>query len=481
LLDTIVKQGAVDIWNGLIDQSGAIHKRPGLVLHQTPGISTGMKGIFWWEAKRRWVLVGDGNTYATDNLIVGFVKQNDDGNKLAGGYSQFADTGEWLYICSETGQLLAWDGNLAPTLDPDAAAPTDVCSIAFFKGRVYAVLRDTNRIWYTTAVASTDPGLRLTWEGYIDVRRSGDPVIAIQDMGPELIVFKKGSVESYYYDDSIESIRPVEGSMQEYGLQSPRGFNLFTGQLYFFCSDRGIYQIRNRQIVPVSQQFNSFLRTIPHADDARMFRVDHYLFLTFPTSDLTVVFDLDLGAWYRWSSFVRGTDREFIATCAATQPGDANLFVLGASDSQTYFLDYNQFTDNGEPIHFLFRSNHYDHGTSNRKMAVRLVAKVALDSPRLNTRGIGGIPVPPAPELPEATRCTAYSYTFSAVEGYTVGVTGLPAGLTWNAVTRTISGMVPCVAGTFPVGVYMIDSRGAHYRYTRNLIVNDFDPEITFV
>ena len=65
-------------------------------------------------------------------------------------------------------------------------------------------------------------------------------------------------------------------------------------------------------------------------------------------------------------------------------------------------------------------------------------------------------------------------------EGYTISVVGLPAGLTYDGTTRTISGIVSCQKGDFPIGVYMIDERGARYRFSRILTVNDFDITLTF-
>jgi hypothetical protein len=481
LLDTIVKQGSVELWNGFIDKTGAITKRPGLVLNQTPSVIRGITGLYWWESKRRYVLVGDGNVFSSLGSALNFAQVNSGLNTLQAGLNQFADSGEWLYICSTAGKVLGWNGSsVEPDIEPDPVAPVDVCSIAFFKGRLYAAVRDTNRIWYTQAVASTDPGLRLAWEGFIDVRRSGDPILAIQDMGAELIVFKRSSLESYYYDDSIESIRPVEGSLQGHGLDAPRAFKLIDEKLYFLTQNKQLAKIENRTVSILSQWVDSLFQAFRLTSDAYLVQSGKYLLVQFPTVDQTVVYDLDLGAWYRWSDFTFSKHKRLAISCSAYQPGMANHWMLGHENNSTYFLDPQSYWDDGTLIRFSVTSLHYDHGTSNRKLATRMVAKVAIDLPSLPLGAYRGIPVPDPPNPDPGIRCTAYTYTFPTYEGYVITATNLPAGLTYDTATQTISGTVPCQIGDFSIGVYATDERGARYRFTRTLTVADFTVTLTF-
>jgi len=475
LLDTIVKQGSVEIWNGYLDATGAIYKRPGLTLNQTiDTILFGVKGLYWWESKRRFVLIGDGNLFSAFSLVDNFVQISSGLDILQDGLVQFADTGEWLYVASTAGKLMTWNGADAPTLDPDPGAPTNVSSVVFFKGRVYAAVKGTNRIWYTNGIASTDPGLQLAWEGFIDVRRTGDPIIALQDKGADLVVFKNSTTETYYYDDTIESIRPVEGSLQEVGLMSSRAFKLISGILFFVTNKQQVAKIENQSIQVISAWMDSFLQGLTSTSDAYLVQVDKFLLVQFPTVDQTIVFDLQNQSWYRWSDFSQNKHRMFAVNCSTYQPGGASQWILGNANGTTYFLDPQSFTDDGTLIRFSVQSLHYDHNTHNKKLAIRMTAKVALDFP--------GKPVlkPLTPD--PVTRCSAYSFTFPDYEreGYTISVVGLPAGLTYDGTTRTISGIVPCQKGDFPIGVYMIDERGARYRFSRILTVNDFDITLTF-
>ena len=186
------------------------------------------------------------------------------------------------------------------------------------------------------------------------------------------------------------------------------------------------------------------------------------------------MFDLQNQSWYRWSDFSQNKHRMFAVNCSTYQPGGASQWILGNANGTTYFLDPQSFTDDGTLIRFSVQSLHYDHNTHNKKLAIRMTAKVALDFP--------GKPVlkPLTPD--PATRCSAYSFTFPDYEseGYTISVVGLPAGLTYNGTTQTISGFVPCQKGDFPIKVYMTDERGARYRFNRILTVNDFDITLTF-
>lgn len=480
LLDTIVPGGAVEIWNGLIDRTGAVHKRPGIVLNSLPDISRGVDGLFWWESKRRFVLIGDGHLFSAMSLADDFARQNPYTASLRDGICQFADTGEWLYVCSTEGPLMLWDGANQAFNETDAVAPNDVSTIAFFKGRVYANERDTNRLWYTSTVSLTDPAAKLTWEGYVDVRLTGDPIIGLQPVGSGLIIFKRSSMEVYYYDDALASIRPVDGSARMYGLDSSRGYLLHEDRVYFLTHDKRIVRTEAGAVAPLSTSMDSFLRTLERTDDAIVYRADQFLFFNFPTAQQTIVLDLDIGAWYRWSSFEDGRHRNFKCRCSTVEPGQPNSWVLGSSDSNTYFLDFNAVNDDGSPIKFVFQSGHNDLGTLQRKKVTRMVAKVALDGPRYAASIFGfgkGVPTPATPE--PGTRCSAYSYTFPEYPGYTLLLSGLPSGLSFNIGTRTLSGTMSCTAGTFPIIAYMIDERGARYRFSLSLVIADLDITIT--
>jgi hypothetical protein len=82
--------------------------------------------------------------------------------------------------------------------------------------------------------------------------------------------------------------------------------------------------------------------------------------------------------------------------------------------------------------------------------------------------------------IPAATQGTPYSVTFTASAGSTLMQTGtLPAGLTWNAATGTISG-TPTATGTFPIWIKATSNTNASCvgQIDLNLVVNPCVPPV---
>jgi len=363
-------------------------------------------------------------------------------------------------------------------------APKDVVSICFFKGRIWAAQKDTNRVWYTQAADLENPTAALIWEGYLDVRLTGEAVLGLQPVGSELFVFKRNSTEAYYYDDALETIRPIDGSAQMVGLESPRGYRLVDNNLFFVTQNKAVVVIAARQVQPISTQVDSFLRTLSVTDDANVFQADRFLLFQFKAAEQTLVFDLDTKGWYRWSSFIDGKHKQFKMQCSAYQPGRPNNWLFGAADNNTYFMDFNVFKDADEPIALTLRTAHLDHGTSYKKQSTRLLVRIAQDSPRYAAsvfgagRGAGGGDAPLPLELgdpPPATRCSAYSYTYPERLGYAFVAVGLPSYLTFTPSTRVLSGTVACSVTPIQFKMYLVSPRGARYVFDQTLLVEDLE------
>ena len=474
LLDVAVQRGLLELYNGLVDKSGSVRKRPGLFFNQQLTAPQGVQAIYWWPSKQKLVAVAAGRVYAADSPSSTLTRVSDDFSVLALGPAKIVDTGRWLYICSTSGRMIQWNGTDAATYVPDGVAPTNVSTITTLNQRVVANELGTNRFWFTKPPSLTDPDLALEWDSYVGVGRNNEEVIGLDVAGGELIVFKRDTITAYF-DDGTTPYKPITGSQQAYGLISASAIATYNNALFFVSPDRTIRRLFNREIVDVSTpKLGRALDKLRNAGEAIVFVIDRLVLFTFPDDEKTFVFDPNLNAWSQFTTHYSGLQRDFFARCATTLPaaGQTNMWLLGCKDGSVNYWDSAAYSDAGNPITFLMRTPHQDWGTSNRKHTTRLVVKVSTETLR-------DLEIPEI-NFPPATRCVIYSESVTLPTGVTATVSGLPAGFTATQVgtTLTLAGITGSFAGSQPIQILLKDARGAVFTLDKTFIVNDFDIEI---
>jgi hypothetical protein len=78
--------------------------------------------------------------------------------------------------------------------------------------------------------------------------------------------------------------------------------------------------------------------------------------VTFPSADLTWVYDLASQAWHKWLSFSNGEFHRHRSNCGTNFAG--NIFIGDYENGMLYKLSNTVYTDNGEPIRRLRRAPH---------------------------------------------------------------------------------------------------------------------------
>lgn len=471
LLEAVADRGSVDIFNGLMDKAGAIHKRPGLSFCQTlPGMG-GVQALYWWNAKQKLVAVIGGQVYAADSASETLTQVSNYAAQLTLGPAKIVDTGYWLYICGSGGHIVQWNGTDPAIKVPDGVAPTNVSTLAVVNGRVIANEIGTNRFWFTRPPSLQQPQDALVWEAYLEVGRTNESVIGLEVSGGELIAFKRDMFQGYY-DDGVTPFRPITGAQQFYGLISASALAKYENALYFVSPLRTVYQLLNREVKNISfGGLDTALRKINNLTDARVHGIDRFVVFTFPTDQKTFVYDTMLETWTQFTSFKDGIETDFISRCATNLPaaGASNLWLIGGRDNKLYFWEQLTYTDDEQPIRFAVRTAHQDWGSLNRKATTRLVLK-------LSTESLGTIDVPDI-SFPAATRCSLYNHEITLPVGVTVTITGLPSGVSASQVgqTLTISGAVSDFVGNADIIVTVKDTFGRTVRVPKSFIVNDFD------
>ena len=474
LLEAAVRQGLLELNNGLIDKSGAVRKRPGLFFNQKIIQPGGIQAIYWWPARSKLVVVAGGRVYAAGSPAATLEQVSDASSVLAAGPARIVDTGRWLYICSTSGKMVYWNGTDAATYVADGAAPTNVSTITTLNQRVIANEKGTNRFWFTRPPKLTAPEAAVEWEGYLEVDRNNEEIIGLETAGGELIAFKRDSMQAYY-DDGATPYRPITGSKQKYGLISNSAFTAYENGLYFVGPDRIIRRLEARAVTDISTpEIGRALEKLGNAGEAVVFQLDKLIVFTFTADQKTFVFDPVLNAWSTFTTNYSGSQKDFFARCATTLPAAAqtNMWLLGCKDGSLNFWDAAAFSDAGNPIFFSIRTPHQLWDTSNRKHTTRLVIRTSSEPLR-----VADIP---EVNFPPATRCVLYNESVTLPEGVMATISGLPVGFSASQVGRvlTVSGITSSFAGSQPIVVIIRDTRGASFTLDKVFTVNDFDIEI---
>lgn len=474
LLEVAVQQGLVELYNGLIDKSGVVRKRPGLFFNQRLTVAGGIQAAYWWPARSKLAVVAGGRVYASASPATALTQVSDASSVLALGPAKIVDTGRWLYICSTSGKMVYWNGTDAATYVADGAAPTNVSTITTLNQRVIANEKGTNRSWFTRPPSLTNPDAAVEWEGYFEVGRNNEEVIGLDTAGGELIAFKRDMLQAYY-DDGATPYRPITGSQQKFGLASNSALAAYENGLYFVSPDRTIRRLEARAVSDISTpELARALEKLKNTGDVVVFQLEKLILFTFPTDQKTFVFDPTLNTWAQFTTNYSGSQRDFFARCATTLPAasQTNLWLIGCKDGSINFWDAASFSDAGNPITFLLRTPHQLWGTSNRKHTTRLVIRTSSEPLR-----VADIP---EVNFPPAIRCVLYNESVTLPEGVTATISGLPAGLSASQVGRvlTVSGITSSFAGSQPIVVTIRDTRGAVFTLDKVFTVNDFDIEI---
>lgn len=475
LLDVDVQTGTLELYNGLLEKSGAIIKRPGLMNNQTVPVAGPIQAIYYWYAKGKFVVVAGGNVWAANSPAGALSKVNTALDVLSAGNVTIGDTGYFLYFASTGGgKMVCWDGTNPATYASAGAPPENVTSLTVLNRRVICNSLGTNQFWYTDPVSLTTPTDELEWTGYLEVGRTAEEVVGVAVNGGELIIFKRDMLQAFF-DDGSTPYKPLLGSQQFYGLVNAAAIAPFRNHLFFVTPDQTVRLLANRDVTDIStKQMGRELRKVQNANNVVAFRLDRYVCFKFSDENLFYVYDPVLQSWSQFTSFSSGRDRAFIAECATVMLtiGETNSWLIGGSDGKTYFWEPAAYNDAGQPIHFLVRTPHFDWGTSNRKTSTRLVAKVSTEP----LREI----VSPDISWPNAVRCIVYYHQITLPEGVSVSISGLPDGFTATQVGQvlTISGSTEDYVGSTNVTVTVTDARGASYDLVRAFIVEDYDIEI---
>lgn len=223
---------------------------------------------------------------------------------------------------------------------------------------------NTQRVRIVTSIANNggiiDPLVFDSFD-YTNAYASPDVVVGILIDHREVWVFGTSSTEVLYNSgDADFPLQPISGAFNEVGCVSPHSIvKLDNGIFWIGSDDRGngiVYRANGYVAQRISthavewqiQQYDDISDAIAYSyqQDGHSFYV-----LTFPSADVTWVFDIATSSWHERAGFSNGRFTRHRSNCQMNFNG---LPVVGDFENgNIYALDMTTYADNGTPQKWL--------------------------------------------------------------------------------------------------------------------------------
>jgi hypothetical protein len=211
----------------------------------------------------------------------------------------------------------------------------------------------TGQIW------RSDYNTGMSWGGLAFSTAGGDSdnVIALQADHKDIVVLGDWTTEIWYNTgEETFNFARIDGAFLEQGIVSAFAKTKINNAVYFLGQDKSgrghVFQLLGRGLKVVSDTPIEYLISKQNFNDARMFSYQQtghsHVVLTFPLSDLTLVYDSTTGYWHQRSSRISGVDRRWRANCHAFFVG-YNI-VGDFINGKLYRLDPEAYDEDGEDM-----------------------------------------------------------------------------------------------------------------------------------
>lgn len=380
--DIAVQQGGSELIDGYFDETGALNKRWGLWPWWALGELPGVDGLFWWKDKQILIVVVKGRIFTfTDQTSAPSEISTEAVRLNINRKVHFAATDSMLFMANGS-SIVKWTGSGVAVLENPALAPVHCNGLVIFQQRLLAVEENTQRIHLTEAINETD--VVVTWKPtWFTPNSNSDFVTQILAGWSELYIFGPYSVEIWYYTGQEDTATDVpfarlEGAAIERGLGAPDSTVLAFNTIWWLDNERRIVRLDGRTPKIISLPIDRQLRALKSISDCRGFQLDRWVIWTFPTDNVTWVYDTVTDSWMQWGRWDTDFSRydRYWGQDAVYVPEWGRYFVAGHKDSRCLIADPTLVTDLGSPIRLLYRSAHFDHGTLNQKRSNRLLLRL---------------------------------------------------------------------------------------------------------
>ena len=235
----------------------------------------------------------------------------------------------------------------------DLDFPVGPNSVTANNGRFIVEEPLTERFWWS------DLRDGLTWDGlsFASAENKTDDVLAVHSTGMYLVIMGRENSEIWQNVGGLDVFSPVSGTYIDYGIMAIRSVAQIGSSIFALVqNDKGqgeVIQTINFDVSVISTPAVTYqLSQYEVLDDAKgfAFQLNGHIFyaLTFPTADVTWLYDSVTGLWSKWLSWNGISDGRHKSNCYAFCYG--KHLVGDFQSGSIYQLDTENYTDGGTRI-----------------------------------------------------------------------------------------------------------------------------------
>jgi hypothetical protein len=311
-IDASVKSIVSDaIYDGYLDEAGALNGRFGLVDFCDVDTGTGGDGLFYWGKRDVTLAVSAGRCFSINPAGVITELTGGDftsGNKVVFADGQKIDGTAFLYACDGGKLNYSTGGNFTQAASP---APQTSSFVAYNGLRFVANEDGTPRVYFTDVNPTTaefDPAYWDATENPLTADSRGDNVTGIYQAWDDIAVWGTLGREIWQTTGGSPPIAPRLGALLEAGLIAPYSVKKADNTFFALCDvdgKRAVIRIQDNNPVIISLEIEKILDALTTVSDAVGDIVSvggqSFYILTFPTEDQTWVYNIKKKEWYQWS------------------------------------------------------------------------------------------------------------------------------------------------------------------------------------
>lgn len=354
------------IKNGFMDESKAIHKRPGLKLFADLQSGKGIDGKYSWAAKEMEVCVSNTNVYAITSdtgtvttLGLGLMQLD----SRVSFVEIFDITNNELRLFMANGGDVIWTNGVTTGTVSGALTPKQCKAITSIDTYLLALSSDVPYGFVWSVVG--DPTNFGTGAGSHSSQLFSEQASSIGVNNDKLYVFSSSYIEVYYSTGDAVPFAPVPGGVLNYGISGPYATAYLADIIFVLNPERDVVAINNFSMNILSGNYAKFIQELSVVSDVEFDLVKGYggrkwLLMTFKDANITIVYDIVSKAFYEWGTWNGVSDDKFDGRCYSFNPVWDKHLIGSRSSSLIYEIDVNTYTDNGNPIHTEITTAHYN-------------------------------------------------------------------------------------------------------------------------
>ena len=335
----------------------ALVRRPGLTVYKAITAGEGRGAHYHVAASRRFAVIGNtlyeftsssSTNRGTLSTNSGFVSMADNGSTPGGGNQLMLVDGADGYIFNLSTNTLS--------VISDADFPDAPQTVTFQDGYFIVNAGDTGRFYISDSYDGT------AWNALDFATAEGDPdvLVAVKSDRRELWLIGKRSAEIWYNSGNADfPFERFQGGFFEMGCAAKASVAKFDNSMVWLSSNsRGA-----RQFVRAVEGGATVISTPGMAwqmaqytavEDARAFAFEleghEFYICSFPTANVTWVYDAVSKEWFKWSYYESGAHTQFRG--AHYLFDGTNCIVLDHTNGNTYTLSTSVYADNSDTMMF---------------------------------------------------------------------------------------------------------------------------------